>query len=49
MTVFGYTGGPQSDAAALQAVPKGTILKLHLSVWDGYQRSEVGRVDIEVR
>jgi endo-1,4-beta-xylanase len=38
-----------ADAAALSAVPKGTELKLFVSVWDGYQRSEPGSVSIEVK
>ena len=38
-----------ADAAALQAVPKGTVLKLFVSVWDGYQRSEPNKVFILVQ
>ena len=38
-----------ADAAALSAVPKGTELKLFVSVWDGYQRSAPGSVSIVVR
>ncbi|MBM0104697.1 endo-1,4-beta-xylanase [Steroidobacter sp. S1-65] len=38
-----------ADAAGLSAVPKGTELKLFVSVWDGYQRSEPGSVSIVVR
>jgi endo-1,4-beta-xylanase len=38
-----------ADAAALHAVPKGTMLKLYVSVWDGYQRSKPNKVFIEVR
>lgn len=38
-----------ANAAALSAVPKGTELKLFVSVWDGYQRSEPGSVSIVVR
>lgn len=37
-----------ADAAALQAVPKGTVLKLFMSVWDGYQRSEPRKVSVAV-
>ncbi|WP_129643040.1 endo-1,4-beta-xylanase [Peristeroidobacter agariperforans] len=38
-----------ADAAAFRAVKKGTTLKLFLSVWDGYRRSETGVVFIVVR
>jgi endo-1,4-beta-xylanase len=38
-----------ADATALQAVAKGTWLKLFISVWDGYQRTEPGSVSIEVK
>jgi endo-1,4-beta-xylanase len=37
-----------ADDAALQAIPKGTELKLYVSVWDGYQRSEPNKVFIKV-
>lgn len=37
------------DPVALQAVPKGTTLKLFVSVWDGYQRSKPNKVFIEVQ
>jgi endo-1,4-beta-xylanase len=40
--------GTLSVAAALSAVPKGTVFKQHVSVWDGYQRSTVRRVEITV-
>lgn len=38
-----------ADAAALQAVPKGTQLKVFVSVWDGYQRSQPNKVFIRVQ
>jgi endo-1,4-beta-xylanase len=38
-----------ADPVALSAVPKGTSLKLYLSVWDGYQRSKPNKVFIEVQ
>lgn len=38
-----------ADAAAFCAVKKGTILKLFVSVWDGYQRSKPAKVLIVVR
>lgn len=38
-----------ADAAALRAVRKGTMLKLYVSVWDGYQRSKPNEVFIKVR
>jgi GH35 family endo-1,4-beta-xylanase len=38
-----------ADAAALQAVPKGTQLKVYVSVWDGYQRSKPNKVFILVQ
>lgn len=38
-----------ADPVALKATPKGTILKLFLSVWDGYQRSKPNKVFIEVK
>jgi endo-1,4-beta-xylanase len=37
-----------ADAAALSTVPKGTQLKLYVSVWDGYQRSQPNKVFIQV-
>jgi hypothetical protein len=38
-----------ADAAGLQSVPKGTQLKLYVSVWDGYQRSKPNKVFILVQ
>ncbi|HEY5757019.1 MAG TPA: endo-1,4-beta-xylanase [Steroidobacter sp.] len=38
-----------ADPVALQAVKKGTQLKVYLSVWDGYQRSKPNKVFIDVR
>jgi endo-1,4-beta-xylanase len=38
-----------ADARVLRKLRKGTVVKLHLTVWDGYQRSHPGRVEIKVR
>ena len=37
-----------ANAAALSAVPKGTALKIYVSVWDGYVRSVPSRVEVYV-
>jgi endo-1,4-beta-xylanase len=37
-----------TNAAALSAVPKGTALKIYVSVWDGYVRSVPSRVEVYV-
>jgi endo-1,4-beta-xylanase len=37
-----------TDAAAIADLPKGTVLKLYVTVDDGYQRSKPGRVDVYI-